>query len=527
MFSSYIPTIDNIRRTTTFTGLNPGPRTLTQSATQHNMFNRLDYGVNDKLRLFGSWNYGYLRQTGQLGNPDSVSNQINAGAGTDPNTFRADTGDVVPNSLYSFGGDWTPTSKLVVSARFGYFFNNDEQRGTPVGTRYVYQTNANANSRDLSGAAFPASLFNSTGFFNIPNNLATVYNPFKRKNLNVDGSYFVGRFLGGSHTFKTGYFHQQQSNDVSTNFQGGRVDLYFNSNYTPVTSTSACDAVIATNRQRYNSSSCQGLYGYFVVGTGVVNARGTQQTANAVYFQDAWNVGHGLTLNLGLRLDQEHLPPYDPNRFPAIDFGWSSKIAPRIGGAYDVLHNGKLKIYASYGKFFDIMKMDLARGSFGSDYWHNCVYAMDDPNFNQIKPELNFGGGCPASGPAPGVNTGRFIENVDFRNAKSDPRDPGVQPDMKPLQSHEIVTGVDWAITPILSLETRYSHKRLDQAIEDIGNTDNLGFYIGNPGSTYGDLLHRPTVNTVNNVGVLFPALCPECPAAPKANAAAFGVEVC
>jgi hypothetical protein len=39
----------------------------------------------------------------------------------------------------------------------------------------------------------------------------------------------------------------------------------------------------------------------------------------------------------------------------------------RLGAAYDLLHNGKVKVYATYGKFFDIKKMNLARGSFGSD----------------------------------------------------------------------------------------------------------------------------------------------------------------
>ena len=71
-----------------------------------------------------------------------------------------------------------------------------------------------------------------------------------------------------------------------------------------------------------------------------------------------------------------------------MKFGWGDKIAPRIGGAYDLLHNGKVKVYASYGKFYDIMKMGLARGSFGSDYWHNCVYAMDDPDYTKITPSL-------------------------------------------------------------------------------------------------------------------------------------------
>ena len=403
LFSSYIPQIDTIRRLTTFTGANPGPRSLTSSYVQHNAYNRLDYKMFDQLRLFGAWNYAYSRTTGQLGQPDSAAGQRNAGATTDPNTLRADAGSVNPASVYTFGGDWTPTSRLVVSARYGYFFNNNEQRGTPIGTRYVYQATVNASSKDLAGNAFPASSFNTTGFSNIPSNLATVYDAYKRNGLNADVSYF-SHFLGGTHTFKGGYFWQRQSNDVLSNFQGRRVDLYWGQSYTPVTSTTACDSVKAQNQALYGNPICQGKYGYFMVGTGVVNTGGDKQYAHALYFQDAWQVGHGLTLNLGIRFDQERQPPYDPKRFPTVDFGWGDKIAPRIGGAYDLLHNGKVKIYASYGKFFDIMKMGLARGSFGSDYWHNCVYAMDDANFTAITPTFPQGGGCPATGPAPGVS---------------------------------------------------------------------------------------------------------------------------
>ncbi|HWE51220.1 MAG TPA: TonB-dependent receptor [Bryobacteraceae bacterium] len=527
IFSAYAPAIDTLRRLTTFTGANPGPRTLTQSSTSHNAFNRLDYRLNDKIRLFASWNYAYYRATGQLGQPDSLSNQLNAGASTDPNTLRADSGNVNPNSVYSFGGDWTPTSKFTVSARYGYFFNNNEQRGTPIGTRYVYQTTANASSKDLAGNPFPASSFNTAGFANIPNNLATVYDAYNRSSVNVDGSYFVARLFGGSHNFKAGFFQQTQQNNVLTNFQGGRVDLYFGQSYTPVTSTTACNGVIATNQSLYGSSACEGKYGYFVVGTGVTNTGGTEQYAHAVYLQDAWNVGHGLTLNLGLRLDQERQPPYDANRFPTVEFGFGDKIAPRIGGAYDVLHNGKLKLYASYGKFYDIMKMGLARGSFGSDYWHNCVYAMDDTNYAAITPSLQTGGGCPASGPAPGVTVGRFIENVDFRATKADTRDPAIDPNLKPMLQHEYVAGADWAITPDYTLETRYARKRLDRTIEDSAITDNLGFYIGNPGTTFDDFLHRPVVipdASGNNYLTTVP-FCAECPAVVPATRRYDGVE--
>lgn len=137
LFTSYVPYLDTIRRTTTFTSANPGPRALTQTQTQHNMYNRIDYKVLDQLRVFGAWNYGYSRITGQLGQPDSAAGQRNLGSTTDPNTLRSDAGSVNPLSVFTVGGDWTPTAKLVVSARYGYFFNNTAQRGVPEGTRYV------------------------------------------------------------------------------------------------------------------------------------------------------------------------------------------------------------------------------------------------------------------------------------------------------------------------------------------------------------------------------------------------------
>ena len=515
MFSSYIPDMDTIHRATNFTGANPGARTLSSSFIQHNMYNRLDYGLTSKIRLFGAWNYAYSRTQGQLGAPNSANGlQLNTGASTDPNTLRSDAGTVNPLSTYSFGGDWTPTPKLVITTRYGYYFSNNEQRGTPTGTRYFYDATVNASNKDLAGQAFPASSFNTSGYANIPNNLNTDHDAFKRHGLTVDASYFA-HLLGGTHTFKVGYFWQRQSEDVLSLFNGGYVDLYWGQSYVPVSNATACNGIMASNLTNFGQSICQGRYGYFVVGsTTVTNTGATQQTAHAVYLQDAWNVGHGLTLNLGIRLDQEHMPPYDPARFPSLDFGWGQKIAPRIGGAYDVLHNGKFKIFASYGQFYDIMKMGLARGSFGSDYWHECVYAMDDPNYTGITPTAHIGGGCPASGPAPGVSVGRFIENVDFRATHSDPRDPGIDTSMKPMKQHEYSAGLNWAISGSLGLEARYTRKILDMAIEDMSITDNLGYYIGNPGSKFADVLHRPTFTPDDNGNLYYNTVpfCAECP---------------
>jgi hypothetical protein len=125
------------------------------------------------------------------------------------------------------------------------------------------------------------------------------------------------------------------------------------------------------------------------------------------------------------------------------------------------------------------------------------------------------------------VTVGRFIENVDWRATKADPRDPAISPTMKPMAQHENSVGVDWAINSNWSLETRYSRKRLDMAIEDMAITDNLGFYIGNPGSLFADVLHRPVVipdDSGNNYLTTVP-FCAECPKVVPAIRRYDGVE--
>ena len=63
-----------------------------------------------------------------------------------------------------------------------------------------------------------------------------------------------------------------------------------------------------------------------------------------------------------------------------MEFGFADKIAPRVGVAYDVMGNGSAKLYASYGRYFDWTKYEIARGSFGGDIWCVKYRAIDNPN---------------------------------------------------------------------------------------------------------------------------------------------------
>jgi hypothetical protein len=530
LFTSYIPTIDTQHRTVNFTGPNPGPRTFTRNFTQHNAYNRLDFSPFNSLKLYSSWNYAYSRTTGSaLPRADSAYGQRNTGAGIDPATIRTDFGSVNPNSVYSFGVDWLATSKLVVSARFGYWFLDNQDRGRPQGLRYLFNNTVTAKdcttpppppavpacSRGLDGQPIKVGAqFLDTLYSNMSNNFQTLFDAYKRKDLHVSAAYFASHFLG-THNFKGGYDMMSQANDVLSGYNTAFVNINWADDYSPQTDVSACDAIMAANAAQYGPSAaghCRGNVGYFTVQDGVDIVGKVSAKNHGLYVQDGWTMGHGLTLNVGVRFDKEFLPPYRAGA-DHISFGFFDKVAPRIGGAYDLFHDGKVKIYASYGKFFDIMKYGLPRGSFGGDYWRNCVYAMDDPAFTKITPTAPGGHSCgPGPGPAPGVTVGRFIEQVDLRKNVINTTDPGVDPKIKPMEQHEFVAGVDWAITPNWGLASRYARKRLDWAIEDIGITDNLGFYIGNPGTAFGDLLHRAAPGSD-----ISKPLCPTCPAQPGA----------
>jgi hypothetical protein len=525
LFTSYVPTLTNTQRTVNFAATTPapGPQSFVRTDTTHNALSRADYRLTDSVRLFGAWQYGYTRNRGinMPATPDSVTGQVNNAAGTDPASFRTETGFTQPLNVLNFGGDWTVTPKFVVQARYGYFYQDTQDRGRPQGTRDVWQKDSvcnlatdpgswactgNFTNTPGSGAPVAAGLQHSVGFTNMSSNQQSLFDIYSRKAFTTDASYFVGNFFG-THNFKGGYSVQRSANSVQQAFVTSQVDLFYGDEYTIAGGNpSACNAIIAAN------GGCRGTMGYYRLRDGV-NVNGDVSALNhALYFQDAWTI-KGFTINAGIRFDKEFLPPYRANA-SSVDFGFGDKVAPRIGVAYDVLHNGKVKAYFSYGKFFDIMKYSLPRGSFGGDYWHDCVYTLDTASFNTIIPANVGGRFCPATGGATGAVPGTLIENVDWRASTGElPGDPVVDPNIKPMQQHEYVGGVDWAITPMIGFEARYSRKRLDETIEDIAVSDSSTlFYIGNPGSAFGQVLHRPLVSS----GIAAP-VCPTCPLQPKA----------
>jgi hypothetical protein len=476
---------------------------------------RIDASVSQKIRVFGSWLYQYQRQAGQaLPFSDSTTGFFNTSTGcfsrsTQPCAsngvpqigYNHGLGYSAPNSTTNFGADFTITPRLVATTRFGYYFENYHDFGYP-NTGSIYNWfNSSINGTDTSGNPLPAPLQQAFGYFNIPfNPNFTTRNSNKAIQFDQDLAWFKSGW-GGTHNFKFGYQLNRLSNDIDQHYNTPYIQVWAgtSSPYAAQGNTGATNC--ATVSGITGNANCVGTFGNLDVYD--FGSLGQVTSFNHAFFaQDAWTIGRGITINAGIRFEHEYLPAENQpggNSSNPINFGWGSKIAPRIGAAWDVFRDGKMKIFGSYGQFYDQMKLNLAISSFGGQYWQECWYALMTPNLNSINPAFNSNGRyCVGPSSASEANFAGggtpagliFLENQNLRAfpttcSTCSQTEEGVIPGLKPYEQHESVFGVDYQISKNLAFEARWDRRRLDHVIEDsaifnpgVGET----FVINNPG---------------------------------------------
>lgn len=516
-FIGFNPEFTKFRRAVNYGSANGGVLNFDQNQQTYYTSARLDASVSKKVRVFASWLYQYQRESGQaLPRADSTQGLFNvstgcfgssstpcASGGIPPFAFAHNLGFGAPNNTTNVGADFTLTPRLVATTRFGYYFENYRDFGFPTGGTILTWQTSGIGSNDAAGNPLPPSLTQGTGFFNVANNVnTTVRNANRHVQFDQDLAWFKSGWWG-THNFKFGYQLNIQSNSIFQHWNEPEVDMFVGSG-TPATYVPASSVGInncATTYGETHRQGCQGLFGFATVRD--FGSYGYAQSRNhGLFVQDAWTIGHGVTINVGIRFDKEYLPAENQ---PAgtignpINFSWGYKIAPRIGAAWDVLKNGKFKVFGSYGAIYDIMKLNLAISSFGGQYWQNCAYALDTADLSVIVPAFNSAGrDCSggasgqanwASGTTPAGLT--FLENQNFRTfpttcSTCTAGQEGVAPGLKPYRQHETVFGADYLIGKDLALEVRWDRRRLDHAIEDAAlfsaSIASETFVIVNPG---------------------------------------------
>jgi hypothetical protein len=182
------------------------------------------------------------------------------------------------------------------------------------------------------------------------------------------------------------------------------------------------------------------------------------------YVQDSWKVSPGLTVNAGLRWDQERIVDYRNVAVLRLTNEWQ----PRVGVVWSPGGNGVTKLYAFAGRFYYSLPTDIGIRSFGA-YTGATTYNFDPLDV------------------APNPKVYKHESSLPFRNVIGTPVDAG----LKGIYLDEYTLGVERLLGPSLSLGLKATYRNLGNAIEDRCDLDynypesNGSFCaIVNPGSS-------------------------------------------
>jgi len=394
-----------------------------------------------------------------LWTPTTAKGTLTAYDGAAPNAIvraqsglaaNIDRGYEINQVNVSGNTDINLTNGSFISARGGYFNDRYTDTGIPLITPWSY----GSPSTPLN-AVLPPSLQGGTGFANTPRAQITNFDTTKRGNINLDYNHAFN--AKGFHTLKGGYGYQHTVNDIDSDYPNGDgyVSIFWDRSFT--------FGGVTTGR---------GTYGYYEVN----NRRITNKAGNnihSLYLQDQWTVGSRLTLNLGLRTENENVPTFRPDyQKNAFTFSFADKLAPRLGAAYDIKGDGRLKVFGSWGLYYDWTKYDLARGSFGAETWCVNYRGLDTLDLNSLN--LSH---------MPGQDL--WVTPGTCRDRRVPSFAESIQPDIKPMKQSSISGGTEYQLNRNSVLTFHYIHNDLLETIEDVGfltPQGDEGYLIANPG---------------------------------------------
>src|SRR5262249_10264117 len=97
----------------------------------------------------------------------------------------------------------------------------------------------------------------------------------------------------------------------------------------------------------------------------------------SVYLRDSWQIQPNLTLNLGMRYEEQRLrysselqdkvDPLTQEQLGKNAMNLKGNWAPRVGLLYDWTKEGRSKIYTHRGRFYESIPMDINDRAFGGE----------------------------------------------------------------------------------------------------------------------------------------------------------------
>jgi hypothetical protein len=419
------------------------------------------------MRVALSYVNNFSKTRGSIPSADGVSAKDSPWIASWQNSIMTgtDPGSDFPNWSTNATIDYTASNNFLISLRGGYFFTDitNQQQFMP-GTRYAFGRSSYIYPE------IPANLQHYQGWTNWAGaQLTTARQKYTRMSGNLDLTYYMN--LAGEHAWKFGVQWIRMGEDRDSTAQHPLVALNWGTYYDMPDGTRVQGAY-----GNYNiRSDWMSPYGYFW---------NIHSDNWAIYLQDSWTIGDRLTLNFGLRTESEYIPSFastDPALagIKPIQFGFGKKLAPRLGAIYDVYGDSSLKLFASFGVYYDVMKLYMAEGSYGGFKWWTSYYYMDNYNWDQIAASGDI---TNRTDQAAG---GRYASSRNWRSVSFDTTDTG----LKPVSQSELSFGAEKKITEEISFSARLVYKHLIRTIEDVGvvvqdaqGNFNEVYYTANPG---------------------------------------------
>jgi hypothetical protein len=184
-------------------------------------------------------------------------------------------------------------------------------------------------------------------------------------------------------------------------------------------------------------------------------SRDIPQTYINFFAQDTWKVGNKLTVNPGVRYEQEKM-----SGTIIKDFQLKNNWAPRIGLTYDATGDGRTKVYGNYGVFFARIPLDLAARALSAD---DSFTRGDYFDANLTKP---IPAGTPTVTPAQALTGTSTTSHFILAGVGADTIDPKA----KLSYTNEVVIGIDRELMPQTTVGVRYIFRNMPRVLEDVAN---------------------------------------------------------
>lgn len=184
-------------------------------------------------------------------------------------------------------------------------------------------------------------------------------------------------------------------------------------------------------------------------------SRDIPQTYSNFFAQDTWKVGNRLTVNPGVRYEQEKM-----SGTIIQDWQLKNNWALRLGATYDATGDGRTKIYGNYGRFYARVPLDLAARALSADDSFTRGDYFDAALTKAIP------AGTPTVTPAQAATGTSTTNHFILAGVGADTIDPNA----KLSYTNEIVFGFERELMPQTTLGVRYVFRNMPQVLEDVAN---------------------------------------------------------